>query len=254
MVLKQWILSLCGFIGCYAIQANADTRALDIKASASPKECVVLLHGLARTSDAMSDLDQYFTEAGYHVVNYDYPSREFDIPTLASKHIPLALDQCGNEKTRVNFVTHSMGGILVRYYLEHNTLENLGRVVMLAPPNQGSAVVDNMKNVPGFKWLNGPAGLQLGTDANSIPLSLGAVTYEAGIIAGTSTINFILSQFLENPDDGKVSVESTKVKGMTDHLEVDVSHPFIMKDDEVIRQALYFIQHGQFDTEKEGMQ
>ena len=254
MVLKKWMFSLCGLIGCYATYAIADSGALDIKVSSSSNECVVLLHGLARTSDAMSDLDNYFSEAGYHVVNYDYPSREFDIQTLASKHIPQALERCGDQSEKVNFVTHSMGGILVRYYLEHNTQENLGRVVMLAPPNQGSAVVDNMKNVPGFKWLNGPAGLQLGTDANSIPLSLGAVTYETGIIAGTSTINFILSQFLNNPDDGKVSVESTKVKGMTDHLEVDVSHPFIMKDDEVMRQALYFIQHGQFDSEKEGMQ
>ncbi len=117
---------------------------------------------------------------------------------------------------------------------------------MLGPPNKGSEVVDKLKNVPGFEFINGPAGLELGTDKTSVPNSLGAVTYQVGVIAGSSTINPILSQMLPNPDDGKVSVENTKVEGMTDHIIMSVSHPFLMRDDAVIQQVKVFLKKGKF--------
>ncbi len=117
---------------------------------------------------------------------------------------------------------------------------------MLAPPNQGSEVVDNWKNVPGYSLLNGPAGAQLGTGPASVPLSLGPVTYPVGIIAGDKTLNPILSLSLPDPDDGKVSVERTKVEGMTDFLVVPHTHPLIMRSDDVIQQVLYFLRNGEF--------
>lgn len=83
----------------------------------------------------------------------------------------------------------------------------------MAPPNQGSQVVDSLRDVPGFKLINGKAGLQLGTDDKSIPAQLGPVKFELGVIAGSRTVNVLLSQFLPNPDDGKVSVQSTRVAG-----------------------------------------
>lgn len=210
-------------------------------------DCVVLLHGLARTSSSMAALATAFQDAGYAVANIDYPSTKHPIEKLAPETIERAIISCHSEST-VHFVTHSMGGILVRYYFAHNTFARLGRVVMIAPPNQGSGVVDALHDVPGFAWYNGPAGLQLGTDMSSIPLQLPAVTYPVGIIAGTRTFNLILSQFLDNPDDGKVSVENTKVAGMADFIEVPYSHPFIMKRKPVIELALGFIANGKFKS------
>ena len=134
----------------------------------------------------------------------------------------------------------------MRYYLEQEEISNLGRVLMLAPPNKGSEIVDGLRRFPGYEAMNGPAGLQLGTDEDSIPLMLGAVDYEVGIVAGTRTFNPFLSQYLSNPDDGKVSVENTKVEGMTDFIVVPISHPFIMKSSEVIDQAILFIKTGRF--------
>jgi triacylglycerol lipase len=208
-------------------------------------DCVVLLHGLTRTSASMATLATAFGEAGYAVANVDYPSTQFPIEELAPVAIAKGIAGCPVDG-QIHFVTHSLGGILVRYYFARNEFARLGRVVMLAPPNQGSGVVSAMHEVPGFAWYNGPAGLQLGTDADSIPLQLPAVTYPVGIIAGTKTINLILSQFLANPDDGKVSVENTKVAGMTDFIEVPYSHPFIMKRKSVIELALRFIATGSF--------
>lgn len=208
-------------------------------------DCVILLHGLARTSSSMEKMAKALEKKKYTVANVDYPSRNHAIPELATMAIESGLKDCSQE-SKIHFVTHSLGGILVRQYLAHKEIKNLGRVVMLAPPNQGSEVVDNWQNVPGFKMLNGPAGLQLGTDEKSIPLQLGPVDYEVGIIAGNFSWNPILSLSLPNPDDGKVSVASTKVEGMTDFLEVPHSHPFIMRAPIVIQQVLSFLKTGLF--------
>lgn len=208
-------------------------------------DCVILLHGLVRSSTSMQALEDRLSKEGYFVVNHDYPSRANDIATLAAKEIPAALAMCPVAE-KIHFVTHSLGGILVRYYLRDHIIPNLGCTVMLGPPNNGSQVVDAMKDVPGFAFINGPAGLQLGTDKNSVPVNLGPVNFELGVIAGTRSINLILSNFLPNPDDGKVSVASTKVESMADHITVPVSHPFLMKDEAVINQVMYFLKNGHF--------
>ncbi|MEJ2743798.1 MAG: alpha/beta hydrolase [Gammaproteobacteria bacterium] len=209
------------------------------------KDCVVLLHGLARTEHSMEKMAKDLEKEDYVVSNYGYPSTRLEIEVIARVHVPKAIAQCGQVKT-VNFVTHSLGGIVLRKYLSQNRLENLGRVVMLGPPNKGSEVVDRLKSVPGFKLINGPAGLQLGTGEDSIPNSLGPVTYSVGIIAGSSTFNPILSQMLPNPDDGKVSVERTKVEGMTDHVVMPVTHTFMMRNKDVIDQVKTFLNSGKF--------
>lgn len=213
--------------------------------TAQAKECVIFLHGLARTASSMQKIADAFESQGFAVVNIDYPSRQHPIEVLAPMAIEQGLKQCPNA-TKVHFITHSLGGILVRYYLQHYTLPNLGRVVMLAPPNQGSEVVDNYKQIPGFVMFNGPSVKQLGTDENSVPIELGKVDFELGVIAGTKTINPILSLSLQNPDDGKVSLEKTKVEGMADFIAVPHSHPYIMKSANVITLAKRFIETGSF--------
>ena len=211
-------------------------------------QCVILLHGLARTSSSMETIEYALLANGYYVINVDYPSREHSIEHLASSVIPDRITTCNNHMAGdIHFVTHSLGGIIVRQFLVENKLANLGRVVMLSPPNQGSEVVDALKNIPGFYQINGPAGMQLGTDENSIPGNLPPVTYEVGVITGNETVNYILSMIIPGVDDGKVSIERAKVEGMTDFLVVGHSHPFIMKSDEVIAQTLAFLRAGQFN-------
>ncbi|MEE8397627.1 MAG: alpha/beta hydrolase [Desulfobacterales bacterium] len=215
------------------------------------KECVILLHGLARTAGSMTQLTIDLAAEGFVVENIDYPSRDMAIEKLAPLAIEEGIDRCRNQGARrISFVTHSLGGILVRYYLKHNDIAELNRVVMLGPPNQGSEVVDTLKDVPGFKFINGPAGTQLGTKVSDIPKFLGTVDFELGIIAGKRSINLILSALLPNPDDGKVSVENTKVEGMTDFMTVPAAHPFLMKNERVISQVIHFLKFGKFDRGK----
>lgn len=228
-------------------QQTQAAPAQPFSANASMPGCVILLHGLARTSKAMLPLSEQLHQQDFRVVNVDYPSREFPIETLAEKAIAPALASCRQyPHSGIYFVTHSLGGILVRYYLAHQKIPELKRVVMLAPPNKGSQVTDNLKGFAPYNWLNGPAGDELGTDPKSVPNTLGAVDFDLGVIAGTQSINLLLSLYLPNPNDGKVSVENTKVEGMHDFISLPVSHPYIMEDKEAIAQTIYYLRHGQF--------
>ncbi len=210
------------------------------------KECVVLIHGLARTSTSFNLMANRLKKAGYETKDLDYPSTSYEIEYLAENYIPEAINMCsGYEK--IHFVTHSMGGILLRYYFSNHELpQNLGRVVMLAPPNKGSEVVDHLKDsVIGYNWWNGPAGRQLGTDEMSVPNQLGPVDYPVGVIAGTRE-SFFLSRYFDEPNDGKVSVSRTKVDGMKDHIVLHVTHTFTMNNRTVQKQVESFLKTERF--------
>ncbi len=218
-----------------------------LTASPATADCVILLHGLARSSTSFLIMETGLKGIGYDVVNVDYPSTEADIETLAGTSIPAAIERCG-KADQIHFVTHSMGGILVRYYLKHanEKPKNLGYVVMLGPPNKGSPVVDKLGDLPGYELWNGIAGTQLGTEATSIPNRLGPVDFPLGVIAGNNSISPVFSTLIEGDDDGKVSVESTKVAGMKDHIVIDVTHTFMMNSPAVFMQVAHFLREGVF--------
>jgi hypothetical protein len=216
---------------------------------ASAADCVVLLHGLARTATSMNKMQRALSDEGFETANISYPSRRFEIAKLAEMAVGDGLKVCRSNGSigRVHFVTHSLGGILLRQYLNTREIDELGRVVMLGPPNQGSVAVDKLGKVPGFGWLNGPAGRQLGKGEDSVPLELGPANFELGVIAGSRSIDPITSAVLENPDDGKVSVEDTKLEGMDDFIVVKHSHAFMMRMRRPIELTIRFLNSGSFD-------
>lgn len=214
----------------------------------SAAECVILLHGLIRSSTSLNAMEEALQGEGFLTANIDYPSRDFEIAELASMAVEEGLAACRAEDNveKIHFVTHSLGGILVRQYLQSGSIEELGRVVMLGPPNQGSAAADDLDGVPGFDWLNGPAGRQLGKGEDSVPLALGPADFELGVIAGNRTIDPITSAVLDNPDDGRVSVADTRLEGMDDFIVVEHSHAFMMRMQRPIELTLLFLKTGRF--------
>lgn len=212
-------------------------------------ECVILLHGLGRTADSMQSMSEAVEKAGLTSVNLDYPSRDYTVEKLAMDTIARGIDLCATRGAhKIHFVTHSMGGILLRYYLTRQSIDNLGRVVMLSPPNQGSELADALKDNPFFRWYNGPAGQQIGTEPDGLIARLGPVNYPVGIITGNKHAFFDgwFSSIIQGEDDGKVSVEGAKVPGMLDFLVLPYAHPFIMEEKEVISQTVHFLRHGVF--------
>lgn len=223
---------------------------------AAMAECTILLHGLARTKSSLSSLEKFLKTKKHYVVSVNYPSTKKKIEELAEPAINKALKKCrdGFKKKgplkKINFVTHSMGGILLRYYLSKNQIKELNRSVMIAPPNKGSELVDKLSFLKPFSWLNGPAGKQLSTDKSSFVNSLGPVKFELGVIAGNKSLNPLYSNIIPGPDDGKVSVSSAKIKGMKDFIALPAGHTFIMNNKKAQEEVLNFLNIGEFKASK----
>ena len=207
-------------------------------------DCVILLHGLGRTHRSMNKIGKHLRANGYFVVNKGYNSREATIPILAKSAVETALQACPSERT-THVVTHSMGGILLRQYLSTRGIPRLGNVVMLSPPNQGSEVVDRTGNWLIYKQILGPAGRQLRTDG--FVRNLPPADFTVGIITGNRTVNPVLSTMFNGENDGKVSVESSKLEGMTDHIVMPVNHTFMMRDKRVLQQIDHFLKFQRFE-------
>jgi pimeloyl-ACP methyl ester carboxylesterase len=212
------------------------------------ESCVILLHGLWRTAYSMKYLEWGLSERDFQVVNLTYPSLSHPIEELAVIAVEKGLAGCRESGVeRIHFVTHSLGGILVRQYLSQREIAGLDRVVMLGPPSQGSQVADFVDSIDLLEPLTPRAVEQLGTGEDSVPGQLGPARFELGIIAGTANRRSFLPGFPEGPGDGTVSVEETVVPGMLDFLEMPVGHTFMMWDSRVLHQVVHFLERGYFD-------
>jgi triacylglycerol lipase len=227
-------------------------RATPTETNAVP-ETVVLLHGIGLRSWSMWRVESNLRREGYRVVNLTYPSRRISLERLGREWLPAQLSQRGlTGDGRVHFVTHSMGGIVVRAWLrDRGVPTNLGNVVMLAPPNHGSAAADRMTKSAPFRWFMGPNLRLLGTGADSFPLALGpwpAPASKLGVIAGDRTINPLFSSWLRAPNDGAVTVDSARLEGMSDFTVLHHSHTLLAWRSDTLNAVRTFLRTGNFPS------
>ncbi|HID44311.1 MAG TPA: alpha/beta fold hydrolase [Chromatiaceae bacterium] len=214
-------------------------------ATGSEREVVVLLHGLGRSTQAMRYLQYRLENAGYEVFNIGYPSTRLtsdDIVHLLQDRVRI----CCAHSQKVHFVGHSLGGLMVRALLGEKREVNLGRVVVLGTPNQGTQLVDWLTGNRLFNVLAGPTALHLGTGEDAFPRGLPEPDYDLGVIAGDRSINPIGSWVLSGPDDGIVSVESTRIPGMKDFMLTSAGHVLMRYSDEVADAVIHFLRTGSF--------
>ncbi len=213
-------------------------------------ETVVVLHGLARSPASMAILAGRLESEGYRVVSFGYPSRSEPIEALSDRLGETISECCAAEADDVHFVAHSLGGVVVRSYLDGRDAPHRGRIVMLAPPSQGSEIVDHFADSPLLDRFLGPATLQLGTDTAGIARQLGPIDYDLGIIAGDRSLNPVGSWLIPGPDDGMVGVERTQAEGAADVLVLPATHTFIMNRRDVAREVVHFLRDGSFQSQR----
>jgi triacylglycerol lipase len=207
---------------------------------------VVLLHGAGRSPRSLGRMANALACQGYQVHNLGYPSRQAPIEELAEQIGEQIRQLHPDPEVKTHFVTHSLGGIVLRYLLKNDPPPNLGRVVMLAPPNQGAALAQVFERFPPYHWILGPVAAQIGTGPSSLPKALGLADYPVGVIAGNRSLNPLFSPLIPGPDDGRVAVAETQLEGMADFLVLPCIHPLIMNYRQVIWQTVHFLQQGCF--------
>jgi len=209
-------------------------------------EYVVLLHGIGRDKHVMYSMEKYLLARGYDVYNNDYQSTLFPIHILVDRVWEHVKKNCPDDMAKINFVGHSLGAIIIRLMVAKYKPSNIGRVVMLGPPNQGSQLVSFLKRFNYYKKCYGPAGQELGNDSEIIK-RLPPDQYEFGVIAGDRSIDWLFSWFLlSGKNDGKLMVDETKLEGMRDHIILHATHTFMPSNSKVIQQTAYFLQNGHF--------
>jgi len=209
-------------------------------------ETVIVIHGLGRTAISMALLGDRLERGGFRVVNFGYPSRTETVEGLVNRLRQAIKECCPEDKERIHFVTHSMGGIIVRVYLAQHSPDHTGRVVMLSPPNQGSEIADTFADSPILSRLLGPAGSQLGTDSTGIAHQLGPATFKLGIITGNRSLNPFGSWMIPGSDDGTVSVDRARLEGANAFLVIPATHTFIMNRQDVSTECIHFLREGRF--------
>ena len=244
-------------LGLASDVASGERVADEVIAGAAPDEradvtpgTVVLLHGLARGARHMRILEWRLAARGYRVCNLDYDTRvaDFDHALDAVRRSLLA---CVPSSGRIDFVTHSLGGLVLRGLLDRHPEPRAGRAVLLAPPNGGSEIADRLASVPLLARVIGPLAGHLGTGAQDLPRRLPGLPIPVGVIAGSRWINHAGPLWLPTPHDGTVSVESTRLAGMSDHLVLPYTHTFIMNPAEVADQVDAFLRRGRFERPPE---
>ena len=208
------------------------------------KDFVYVLHGLGQGKWSMKLLALRLNKAGFIVERIGYKSINRspqdilqDVTTQINASLP-------DTNYTVHFVGHSLGGLIIRAYLDSNRIVNLGRVVLIGTPNQGTPFVDKYHDSWWMKLL-GPMSRALGTDENSFPNSIASPYYPVGIIAGiTEIINN--EKTIPGQDDGIVPLESTKLEQMTDIIIIKTHHAMLPKSRTVAEQTIALLRNGHF--------
>jgi alpha/beta hydrolase family protein len=210
---------------------------------------VVLLHGIARTTRSLRRLEQSLQQAGFATLNVGYASRRRPLEALAEDIHPEVAAFADASAGPLHFVTHSMGGLLARVYIARHRPARLGRVVMLGTPNSGSEVADLLKSFPLYRAFYGPAGQQLTTGGDVALSSLPPIDNPVGVVAGSRTLDPIASYLiLPRPNDGRVSVASSKLDRMTDHVTIKAPHSGLLRHPVAAAQTIAFLRAGQFSS------
>ena len=208
-------------------------------------ETVVLLHGLWRGWRAMQPLARALEQEGFSTLNIPYPSGRMSIPNLVSR-VRSQVEKIPTDQP-IHFITHSLGGIIVRSIFATEVPWKPGRILMLAPPNHGSEIVDWTKKHPILNQFLGPAGRALGSEGMTHELPQLPKDVEAAVIMGNRCSIPIFKKLLATENDGIVSAAGGRISGLRGFSVINADHTFIQMHPEAIRLGVHFLKTGGWD-------
>lgn len=213
-----------------------------------PIHTVVLIHGLGRSRCIMSLVGLWLKFCGYRVKSIGYPSRCVSIAEAVQQNLNPALERLEIAAgSQVHFVTHSLGGIVFRAWAaQRDPAFPLGRAVLLAPPNQGSQIIDELRQQAWVRWWLGPVTAELGTDAASTPNTLGPLPPETGVIMGNKDTLPVFRHLIGPESDGIVAIASAHAEGEGDFMLLPANHATIIFLPVVFRAVQRFLKTGSF--------
>lgn len=203
---------------------------------------VILVHGIVRSSKSFGSLKSALEADGAQVFGFDYPSTRVDIHQSAAFLHQVIESLEGIEE--IDLVVHSMGGLVVRAYLQEHRDARLRRMVMLGVPNSGARLASMLQDNPVYRTVYGPAGQQLVDDPQGVATSLPTPDFEFAVIAGARGQAQGYNPLIPGDDDGTVSVESTRLPGASDFMTVRATHSFLMSHVDVIAATRSFLSTG----------
>jgi pimeloyl-ACP methyl ester carboxylesterase len=210
-------------------------------------EVVILVHGLWVHGALMELLRRRIARCGYRALTYSYPSMRF---TLTENAECLARYCRGIGAARLNFVAHSLGGLVVLRMLERAAQLRIGRIVLAGTPCGGSCAARCLVRLPVGRALLGHSLSEwLGCEQPLLPFP-----YDIGVIAGRLGIGLgrLVAHDMERPNDGVVSVAETRLPQMRDHIVLNVNHTGMLFSPAVVQQICEFIRRGAFIRATEG--
>lgn len=257
-ILTLFLVPLCSFAGVVygntrhpggkALFKERSEEASTLPANAKPHkgEIVFLLHGLMRNNQDMMLLQKEFVKRGYKTCNWSYASNRFSIKELG-KQLKELIDK--TPMTTIHFVGHSMGGIVIRSYMDQFKPTNVGRVVMIGTPNSGASIASLFSDYELFKKSFGPAAIELASDSQKgLAQPADFPNTEFAVIAGGTGTKYGMNPLIKGDNDGLVATEEAKLKGAKCFTIVPLHHMIIHLEKSTIQKTANFIEFGSFDT------
>lgn len=243
------------------------------------QDFLVLLHGIYGKSSDMESIAQNFKD-NYRIINIQYPTTKETAEEISDLYIEPNIENIKeqifsenfhkkignqyyeitensnkinknfNQNIKINFVAHSMGTGILRYYLKENPLENLGKVVFISPPSHGSHLAD-VPFVDKLPSMLGKVVPQFSTKKDSFVNQLGEPDYDYMILIGNKTNNPLYSMIIRGKDDGMVPLKTAKMKSDNFKIIENTTHTSILKDKRTMKEISEFFKSSDLNKEKE---
>lgn len=206
----------------------------------SSDHLVLLIHGLGRHAGIMKKCTTAIKNAGFAAHSLNYATLFEDVQSHAD-HFEHLLEHVKGIK-KVSFVTHSLGGLVVRELLKRKTTWNSAvadKLVMMGTPNKGAQIAEFLARLKTYQFITGPSG----QDVRPLKKlkTLPPPPIPTLVIAGGRGTDIGYNPLLNGDNDGVVTVDETRLDIKHEFFLINSIHTVLMDQKEAIKKTIEFL-------------